>query len=201
MKSDFNDCEVLGEYHILLINKGNYDRALHLTDSICPLVECDWNCNYQQVRLYAYRNEFSTAEQYIKKLEDQRGKQISITLKAYVYHKLGRIKEAEEVFQKILKRNTQALSNTSIPPDEIHYFLRAQILAIQNRKNEALKYIKMIDEQGLNFNLFDRMTHDPMFENLWDDPEFKAILMKVQDEKAYVSAQIREMEKQAKFDM
>ena len=201
MKSGFNDCEGLFEYNLILITKGNYDRALHFTDSICPSVDCDIGCNGAYVLLHAYRKEFSNAEQYIKKWEDQRGRQVLSISKGYVYHKMGRIKEADEVFQEILKRQAQRLSNTSRPPDGAEYFFRAQILAFQNRKDEALQSIKEIDKMGFNFNLFDRMTHDPMFENLWEDPEFKAILKKVQDEKASVRAQIREIEEQAKLDM
>lgn len=34
----------------------------------------------------------------------------------------------------------------------------------------------------------------PLFENLRDDPEFKAIVKRAQDEKAALRAQVREME-------
>jgi len=41
----------------------------------------------------------------------------------------------------------------------------------------------------------------PFFENLWDDPEFKAIVKRAQDEKAAIRAQIREMEERGEIDL
>ena len=199
LKMGSRRCSAFDEYTRLLLTQGQYERALNFTDSICPLPDCDDWCSSLYMHLYVYRKEFSTAEQYIRELDEKFGTQL-YNEKGYVYHNLGKIVEAEEVLNECLKGITEYLASTERPPHPIYYYWHAQVLAIQNRKNEALQSIKMIDERGLNYNLFDRMTHDPMFENLWDDPEFKAILKKVQDEKASIRAQIREMEEQAKLD-
>ena len=42
---------------------------------------------------------------------------------------------------------------------------------------------------------------DPFFESLRDDPEFKAIVKRVQEEKAAIRAQIREMEERGEIDL
>ena len=194
-------CQVFDQYIGLMLAQGHYEKALNFTDSICLLIDCDWHCNSRYIQIHVNLNEFSTAEQQIKKWEEQRGKQVFTNEIGYVYYKLGRIKEAEEGFQVILKRNTEILSNASKPPDVIFYYWQAQILAFQNRKNEALQFIKMIDERGFNFYLFDRMTNEPMFENLWDDPEFKAIVKQAQEEKAAIRAQIIEMEERGELDL
>ena len=39
-----------------------------------------------------------------------------------------------------------------------------------------------------------------MFENLWEDPDFKAIISKVQVEKAAIRAQIKELEERGELD-
>ena len=49
-------------------------------------------------------------------------------------------------------------------------------------------------------------NHDLLFfisanENLWDDPEFKAIVKRAQDKKAAIRAQVREMEEQGEIDL
>ncbi|TDI64592.1 MAG: hypothetical protein E2O88_11210 [Bacteroidetes bacterium] len=55
-------------------------------------------------------------------------------------------------------------------------------------------------KNGANvFNSLKLGWHDlietyPLFENLRDDPEFKAIVKRAQDEKAALRAQVREME-------
>ena len=45
------------------------------------------------------------------------------------------------------------------------------------------------------------MIYDPMFENLMDDPEFKAIVKKAQEEKAAIRAQVKEMEERGELDL
>jgi hypothetical protein len=43
--------------------------------------------------------------------------------------------------------------------------------------------------------------YDPMFEYLQDDPQFKTIVKRAQDEKAAIRAQIREMEERGELDL
>ena len=55
------------------------------------------------------------------------------------------------------------------------------------RKKLALYYI-------------DLMTHDPMFEDLWNDPEFLKRISEVNDIKASISIQIKELEEEGALD-
>jgi hypothetical protein len=64
-----------------------------------------------------------------------------------------------------------------------------------------VRSIEVISQKGEENYLFDIMIFDPMFENLWDDPEFKAIIKKAQDEKAAIREQIREMEYRGEIDL
>ena len=56
------------------------------------------------------------------------------------------------------------------------------------------KYLAEYAKGGFVFGWHDFILIDPMFESLRDDPEFKAIVQKAQDEKAALRAQVRQME-------
>ena len=43
--------------------------------------------------------------------------------------------------------------------------------------------------------------YDPMFEYLQDDPQFKTIVKRAQDEKEALRSQVREMEKREELDL
>ena len=161
-------------------------------------IDCDDICNIWFIVLYSFLGEFEKAEQYIKRLEEE-GEPLYRPTIGYVYHKLGRLDEAEEVFQACIK-NYEYLTAKNKHTALVDYRL-ARIHAFQNRKHEALQSMKVIGINGFNFDMFDRMNHDPMFENLWDDPEFKAIIKKAQDEKAEIRTQIREMEESKELDL
>ena len=45
------------------------------------------------------------------------------------------------------------------------------------------------------------MQYDIMFENLWDNEEFKAIVKHDQEEKAALRAQVREMEERGELNL
>ena len=45
------------------------------------------------------------------------------------------------------------------------------------------------------------IQHDIMFEKLWDNEEFKAIVKRDQDEKVAIRAQLSEMEERGELDL
>ena len=46
-----------------------------------------------------------------------------------------------------------------------------------------------------------RRKIDPIFENLWKDPEFKTIVKRAQDKKAAIRAQMQEMIERGEIDL
>ena len=185
-------CRGIWQYNNILISEGNFNKALDLTDSICPLLDCDLMCYDWYIRLYAYLREFKKAEKYINKWETTAGEKMYNPIVGYVYHKLGRTKEAEETFD-VYVENNESKANINLYWQGINYGL-AQIYAFQNMKHEALQFIEAIGKNVMNIHRFEMMINDPMFDNLRDDPEFKRIMKLMQEEKATVKAQIKEME-------
>jgi tetratricopeptide (TPR) repeat protein len=115
------------------------------------------------------------------------------TLIAYVYYKLGRIAEAEKIcIEELLKLQS------SVDEDRSSYeYALASIYAIQGDHEKALEHLTEFAEiESDEFILI-----DPLFESLRDDPEFLAIVKKVQKEKAELRDQIKEMEERGELDL
>ena len=77
----------------------------------------------------------------------------------------------------------------------------ASIYAFLGQKEEAYQMLRAYAELGFNFGLEKYITIDPIFESLRDDPEFKAIVKRAQEEKTSIRAQIREMEERGELDL
>jgi len=75
------------------------------------------------------------------------------------------------------------------------------IYAIQNDNSASLKYLEAAFAIWGFRPYDDQIEIDPIFESLWDDPKFKALIKRAQDEKAAIRAQIREMEERGEIDL
>ena len=73
--------------------------------------------------------------------------------------------------------------------------------SILNDKVNALHYLSKLEESGFYTGWQDFMMIFPAFKNLWDDPEFKTIITRVQDKKSALRAQVREMEERGEIDL
>ena len=70
----------------------------------------------------------------------------------------------------------------------------AIIHALKEEREESLQYLSDAAKLGFKLGWHDLIETYPFFENLRDDPEFKAIVKRAQDEKTALRAQVREME-------
>jgi len=68
-------------------------------------------------------------------------------------------------------------------------------------KDEALKFLSEAAKFGFEWGWQDFIEIDPTFENLRDDPEFKAIVKQVRDEKAAIRAQVQEIMERDEIDL
>ena len=60
-------------------------------------------------------------------------------------------------------------------PRSVAYEL-AKVYALQGKKEEALKWLHTLEEEGFIVGLNEFAHYDPPFESLWGDPEFESIL-------------------------
>jgi hypothetical protein len=75
------------------------------------------------------------------------------------------------------------------------------IYALLNEKEEALRYLSEFAKQGFNGGMQDLVINSPLYEYLWDDREFKAIVKREQEKKASIRTQIRKIEERGELDL
>ena len=123
----------------------------------------------------------------------------------YVYHKLGKTVEAEQIFTEEIQQLESELANEqrNIFRGLSYYELidLSRIHAFQGNKKQALKYLAEYAKRGFWYGWHDFILIDPFFEKLRDDPEFKAIVKQAQQEKASLREQVRQMEARGELDL
>ena len=115
-----------------------------------------------------------------------------------IYESLGRKQEA----YRILKSAQLSLQNKLKDDEswEVNFCL-SQIHAMLDEKEKALDYLSKAADLGFRWGWQDVLVNYPPFKNLINDPEFKAIVKRAQEEKAAIRAQVREFEERGELDI
>jgi len=203
-------CMQIGFYSWILTIQSKHKEALHFLDSVCEKSSCEGICYKYKFHIHLVRKEFDLAEQYINQLSEggytfnlgdrywyQQHIGDSVML-AYMYKELGREDEALTILN-----NSHKYLDSQLEEDKnwLTYLILSFIHAILDEKEEALKYLSEVAELGFNEGFHDFIKIHPIFENLRDDPEFKAIVKRAQDEKAVIRARVQEMIDSGEIDL
>jgi len=172
--------------------QGNNEEALQFLDSICDITACEQECALSRFHFLSMKKQFDQAEHQYSIFLNTGGIPFywdSIYL-AYVYKELGRNNEAKAILFNARKSIENQLSQN-------RYFNRVAWLsvihAIMDEKEVSLKYLSESLDFKQWFTWFEFLTICPIYENLHDDPEFKAIVQRAQDKKEAIRAQVQEM--------
>ena len=196
---DFS-CAQLNAYAYSLKVQSNYKKALHVLDSICSEPVCEQSCSRDKFYIYLELQEFELAEQEFNEYRqyvEERGRTylFDSAYFAYMYKGLGMEQEALTTLNSYRNSlESQLVKNKNW----VSYVNLSFVYAMQEEKEQALHYLSQAAELGF---IDDYLEIHPIFENLWSDPKFKAIVKKSQDEKAAIRAQIREMEESGELDL
>ena len=202
-------CWVIERYSWLLTVQGNYQEALQFADSSCPEVGCKRECSSQLFQASLLLKEFEKAEQYFYQWQNAgpQGGFIDHFMNygiGYVYYQLGKTEEADKIFAEQIEILESASdlewSNFFEGPRNSLLHL-SRIHAFMGDKKEALKYLAEYAKKGFILGWRDFLLIDPFFESLRDDPEFKAIVKRAQNEQAALREQVREMEERGELDL
>jgi len=181
----------------------NYEKMTHFLDSICSITTCEQNCNEIRCNYHMMRKEYEEAEKYYEQyLSTGGGSPVGMFLlnlwAAYIYKETGREQKAYKTLSSLENIIEQRLS-----PNTKWFFLilSSMSFAIQNDHKESLRYLNEAVNIGLKGGFHDFFPICPIYEDLWDDPEFKAIIKRAQDEKAAIRAQLKEMEEHGEIDL
>jgi TolB-like protein len=195
-------CHSVNLYNWTLTIRSKYEKAFQYIDSIGNLGICQEACYMGKFHLYLLKGELNEAEQQIEHLTD-----IGISLEkeverlldhdyvdeimlAYLYIEIGKKDAALEILGKAYQRRTDRLIKT----ESWHIYLDLSLIhAIQGQNEEALKYLDEAINLGLLRGWHDFIEIHPIYKNLQEDPEFKALVKKAQDEKAAIREEVLEL--------
>jgi len=196
-------CFIIYEYCWLLGIETAPELAFETADSlICNIPTCEHHCNSIKSFALYLSGEISRAEAHFIKYEAQFEIGIPNTADSVwivpIYKALGKEQQALSILnscrsslQNKLKEREHWWTNLSL----------SLIHAMLDDKEKAVEYLSNAVDLGLKFGWHDFIEIYPPFENLWDDPEFKAIVKRAQDEKAAIRVQVREMEERGELDI
>jgi TolB-like protein len=190
--------------------QGKHQEVLNFLDSISESFcnrseEYKYLCYWKKWIYSVLLKEFELADNYYNLLVDSAGgirgfwSEDSIKL-AYMYRNLGRDSLAEITLDKI-RRSFEYMLRTN-PKGHYPLIAMPSIYALLDDKKKAISYLsEIIEQEYVVGGIQDELKNSPLYENLWGDPEFEALVKRMQEDKAAIRAQIREMEKRGEINL
>ena len=198
---------VRNSYNILYI-QGNYNEALNFLDSIQNFTTCGNVCDLMRFYYYTSKRDFKKAEIYLDKakaFDDSYWKR-ELENDVYVNYLLketGRENEALKGLKNSIKYyEADMLKKGSLSMPIIRAIDRLKLAAsyaMLGENKKALKYLSLLEKFGL-FEYPITLSF-PGFDNLRSDPEFKAIVKRIEDQRAATRAKVREMEQNGELHL
>ena len=190
----------ISSYSMSLMVQLRSEEALSFLDTICKEPQSKPFCNQGRFYIHLILKEFDLAEQFYTNFLYSGGTpdvRDSIWL-SYMYKKTGKGQAAMTLLKRCkISQEDQKVKNVDF---YLNLYL-ASIYALMDNKEAVLKNLTKSVDIGLRWGWHDFLEICPFFENLWDDSDFKAIVLRAQNEKATIRTQIRKMEQSGEIDL
>ena len=197
-----SDCGLFIEYDHYLAAQGKYSEALVFLDSISNVTPCEQKCDIMKFHLYTELKEFEKAQKFYNKAVSS-GYDPTVAPDiysadyiyiAYVYMETGRKKEALAILKSSVESDENFLAKgDDFMTSKLIKLRLAAAYAMMDRSKDAIKYLLELHESGI-FEYPITINSFPGFDNLRNDPEFRATVKLIEDEKNTLRAQVKEME-------
>jgi adenylate cyclase len=172
--------------------QGRYKKAINFLDSICSITVCESSCTRQLFWNYVLTEQFDQAEDLFKQYSDI---QIDMfewdsILLAFTYKELNKHQEAKTILNS---RKTSLQDNLSQSKDWFTYIRISMIHALLDEKEKSMQYLSSAVELGIKYGWHDFLPICPIYKEYWDDPDFKVLVKRSQEERAVKRKQVDEM--------
>jgi TolB-like protein/Tfp pilus assembly protein PilF len=187
------------------VYQGNFHASIDCASACCQADSSNYHCNYLLANNYLQLKEFEASMKYFRKfrkrMEDLgRIQWDNLYREGFALIQLGFQKEGTELIEKQLavldKRKKLGRSDGY----DYHY---AAIYAYRGDLERALQYIRDYEKKiffsDILINPIIYIQHDIMFENLWENEEFKAIIQRQEEKFAEIRAEIDQMEEEGEL--
>jgi TolB-like protein/AraC-like DNA-binding protein/Tfp pilus assembly protein PilF len=191
-------CGMVQSYCNLLFIQGNYHEGLNFLDSIGKFTLCEYACDIMRFYYHASQRDFKKAEGYLNKAIAT--DHDSFTWEKgyydvycnYLLKETGRNSDAlTGLRNSIINYESDLLKVYGLELSRVRLKLAASY-AMLGEKEKALEYLSQLEKYGL-FE-FPISLSFPGFDGLRNDPEFQAIVKRIEDQRAVLREKVREME-------
>lgn len=187
------DCGIVMYFGWLYHSQGDFQKALEIEESLCNRMDCEVRCYQQYFYSYMYLKEYELAYKYYRK-SIEAGRDSTYLLDrvtaSYVLREMGRKDESDRALKSIYNELKEMSRDHETSTSNL---LMAFVYAMKDDKNKALEHLLRFERFGYS-SWFNEIKIFPLLENLWDEPEFKALVQRIDNEKADLRKKIREME-------
>jgi tetratricopeptide (TPR) repeat protein len=197
-----SSCSYIRKSFYILSARGEYDNALAFIDSISRITPCEPTCDMMRFYLYTTQRKFDKAEMCLSKAI-KAGYKLEwddYLYKSCLFKETGKRIEDLSIIRSIAAREESILlTGKSFWASETA--LRAAAgYAVLGDEKKAIGFIRMLEKYGCNDNPFPLMTF-PGFNNLKNNPEFLAIVKRIEDNRAALREKVREMEQRREINL
>jgi tetratricopeptide (TPR) repeat protein len=198
-------CGIDQDYCNVLYIQGNYKEALNFLDSIQNFTTCKKACDIMRFYYHTLQKDFKKAEGYSKQALDAaqdvfiQGDRYYDIYFNYLLKETGRENEAIKGLKNSIKYYEAEILKTYGVQLSIVRLKLAASYAILGENEKALEYLSQLEKFGL-FEYPITLAF-PGFDNLRKDPEFKAIIRRIGDQRAALREKVREMEQSGELNL
>jgi len=195
------NCDGIMQYSWCLAIRQKHEEARVFLDSICGKVDCERACIRENWYHSYCSKDFDLAEDYLGTYTEK-GYELAIhwkIIQADMYIQMGREEEA----RPLLDECRTFFENHLEKWGEIWYntFNLSHIYAMLGEKERGLIYLEKAIDIGMLGGWQDILEVHTVYQNLWDESEFKELVKRAKAEKAALRARIREMEERGEINL
>ena len=186
----------------MLILQQKFDKARIFIDSICVTSKCREHCQRCWFYLSVFEQDYRNAELSFNPLIESIGlpsKLDSLNI-AFVYTRVERNNEAQIILNK-LKESVESRVSDDNTWHGIDYIILSSVYALMDENEAALKYLSKAEKLGFINGWHDMIEFYPPLENLWNDPEFKAIVRRAQQDKEQIREEVARLEERGELTL
>ena len=198
----YNQNEGYRQLYILSLHKNEWEKMKTYGQKICTMDSGSMCLHFLFTWSY-YTRSFEHAKKNYENIRKNVSKEDTLDLirsvkYGYVLYNLDQKEEAMKIFNQQIEYHKESIRKNSFLATgrwggASHYTLAA-IYAFLGDKDKAYSFLFDIEKGAFSGWNTARMQVDPMFENLWDDEEFKAIIQREQTKFAVIRNNIDRLE-------
>jgi len=192
-------CFLVGAPVHSLLADMKYDMTFSFIDSLKNFIPCEVACHIMKVHTFTVLKEFDSAGVYLAKFY----KPGDIMRDLYINYLLietGRRDESMVSLQNRISYQQQEAGRGRLPWPSQHFEILAAAYALTGEKQKCLESLRELEKRGCSdvpagYFIF------PGFDYLRNDPEFKAIIKRIEENKAAIREEIRKMERRGEIKL